>query len=108
MFPEKLARDHILFWSNTGDLVFDPMCGAGTTCKMAKATGRRWLGVDICREYTSIARRCLKEIDEDFMTPSPHEKIHSMNHWVRTFKRQPMQLSHANGVRTKYPQRGCS
>ncbi len=69
MFPEKLARDHILSWSNPGDLVFDPMCGAGTTCKMAKATGRRWLGVDICREYTSIARRRLKETEEDSIAP---------------------------------------
>ena len=25
-FPEKLAEDHILTWSNGGDTVFDPMC----------------------------------------------------------------------------------
>ena len=30
-FPEKLAEDHILSWSNPGDLVLDPMCGSGTT-----------------------------------------------------------------------------
>ena len=57
MFPENLARDHILSWSDPGELVFDPMCGAGTTCKMAKATGRRWLGVDVSAEYTAIAQR---------------------------------------------------
>ena len=35
VFPEKLALDHILSWSNPGDLVLDPMCGSGTTGKMA-------------------------------------------------------------------------
>lgn len=72
MFPEKLARDHILTWSDQGELVFDPMCGAGTTCKMAKATGRRWLGVDTSREYTEIAKRRVKETEElsDLSLPS--------------------------------------
>ena len=60
MFPEKLASDHILSWSNPGDLVFDPMCGAGTTCKMAALAKREYLGVDISEEYIAIAKRRLK------------------------------------------------
>ena len=71
MFPENLARDHILSWSDPGDLVFDPMCGAGTTCKMAKATGRRWLGVDVSREYTSIAELRVKETEEGALSSLP-------------------------------------
>jgi len=71
MFPENLARDHILSWSNPGDLVFDPMCGAGTTCKMAKATGRRWLGVDVSSEYTSIAKLRLEETEEVTLSSLP-------------------------------------
>ena len=71
MFPENLARDHILSWSNPGELVFDPMCGAGTTCKMAKATGRRWLGVDISLEYTRIAERRVAETAEGSIVMSP-------------------------------------
>ncbi len=39
-FPCQLARDHILSWSNPGDTVFDPMCGSGTTCRVAKELGR--------------------------------------------------------------------
>ena len=56
MFPEKLAADHILSWSNPGDIVLDPMCGAGTTCKMAKLHGRRYIGIDISARYAAIAR----------------------------------------------------
>lgn len=56
IFPEALAQDHILSWSNEGDIVFDPMCGSGTTCKMAALNNRKWLGVDISKEYINIAR----------------------------------------------------
>ena len=60
MFPEKLAEDHILSWSNEGDLVFDPMCGAGTACKMAMLNKRQYLGVDISKEYVDIAKARLE------------------------------------------------
>ncbi len=56
VFPEKLAEDHILSWSSPGDLVLDPMCGSGTTCKMAEANGRYWIGIDVSSEYLEIAR----------------------------------------------------
>jgi DNA modification methylase len=56
-FPEDLARDHILSWSNPGDLVLDPFIGSGTTAKMAKETGRHWIGIDISEEYCKLARR---------------------------------------------------
>jgi DNA modification methylase len=57
IFPESLARDHILSWSNPGDLVLDPFIGSGTTAKMAKETGRHWIGIDISEEYCKLARR---------------------------------------------------
>ena len=55
IFPEQLAADHILSWSNMGDLVFDPMCGSGTTCKMAMLLYRNYLGVDISQKYVDLA-----------------------------------------------------
>ncbi len=55
-FPEALAADHIKSWSNEGDLVLDPMCGSGTTCKMALKLKRHWIGVDVSEEYCQIAR----------------------------------------------------
>ena len=56
-FPEALARDHIISWSNPGDLVLDPMCGSGTTGKRAVMLGRRFIGIDISADYVEkIAR----------------------------------------------------
>ena len=57
VFPEQLAADHIISWSNPGDIVLDPMCGSGTTCKMALKLGRKFIGIDIAEEYCDIARK---------------------------------------------------
>jgi len=57
VFPFNLARDHIVTWSNPGDLVLDPFSGSGTTCKAAKELGRRFLGLEINPEYCAIAER---------------------------------------------------
>lgn len=61
MFPEHLARDHILSWSNEGDIVLDPMCGSGTTCKMAYRYKRKFIGIDISEKYCKIARKRLRD-----------------------------------------------
>lgn len=55
VFPEDLAKDHILSWSNAGDIVLDPMCGSGTTCKEAKKLARNWIGFEISEEYAKDA-----------------------------------------------------
>lgn len=66
IFPEKLVQDHITSWSNPGDLIFDPMCGSGTTCKMAKLNKRNYLGCDISQEYVELSKKRLK--DKDFLS----------------------------------------
>jgi DNA modification methylase len=68
-FPEALARDHILSWSNESDIVLDPLCGSGTTCKMAKMLNRRYVGIDISNAAAQIAARRLE------MTPTQFENF---------------------------------
>lgn len=59
-FPCDLARDHINSWTNKGDIVFDPMCGSGTTCRVAAETLRNYIGIDISHDYVEIARQRIK------------------------------------------------
>lgn len=60
-FPEQLANDHIISWSNEGDLVYDPFMGSGTTAKMAHILKRRWIGSEISQEYVDIANKRLEK-----------------------------------------------
>ena len=65
IFPEALARDHILTWSQPGDLVFDPFMGSGTTGKMALSLDRRFVGIEIAPEYFAIADRRIALIAQE-------------------------------------------
>ncbi len=60
VYPEKLAEDHILSWSNPGDLIFDPFSGSGTTGKMALLNNRKFLGFEISEEYTQLANNRIR------------------------------------------------
>lgn len=62
VFPEALARDHILSWSVVGDLVYDPFIGSGTTAKMAIENKRHYLGSEISAEYYAIAQKRIKNV----------------------------------------------
>jgi site-specific DNA-methyltransferase (adenine-specific) len=56
-FPEQLATDHIISWSNENDLVYDPFMGSGTTAKMALINNRKFIGSEISQEYVDIANK---------------------------------------------------
>ncbi|MFO0452251.1 MAG: DNA-methyltransferase [Pseudomonadota bacterium] len=61
IFPEPLARDHIMSWSNEGDTILDPFSGSGTTIKMARLMGRKGIGIEIHQEYCDIAVERLRQ-----------------------------------------------
>ena len=61
IFPEQLANDHIISWSNEDDLVFDPFMGSGTTAKMAILNNRNWIGSEISEEYINIAKKRIED-----------------------------------------------
>jgi len=56
-FPQELARRCIVASSRAGDLVLDPFAGSGTTCAVADAYQRSWLGIELNPEYADMARR---------------------------------------------------
>lgn len=60
IFPEKLVEDHVRSWTNEKGVVFDPMCGSGTTCKIAALNNRNFIGCDISTEYVELAKERLR------------------------------------------------
>ena len=56
VFPEKLAQDHIISWSNEGDTILDPFMGSGTTGIAAKNLSRNFIGIELNENYFKIAK----------------------------------------------------
>lgn len=57
IFPIQLVKDHIITWSNPGDLIFDPFMGSGTTARAAIQTDRNYIGSEISEEYYVICQK---------------------------------------------------
>lgn len=60
IFPLQLAIDHIITWTNPGDIVYDPFLGSGSTIKAAQKLERFWMGSEINQEYEYIIKERLK------------------------------------------------
>jgi site-specific DNA-methyltransferase (adenine-specific) len=74
MFPEQLAKDHIKSWSNEGDVVLDPFCGAGTTLKQAEILDREWIGIDISQEYVNLSYKRVGKVNKKYYKELPEEE----------------------------------
>ena len=61
IFPEQLANDHIISWSNESDTVFDPFMGSGTTGKMALLNNRKFIGFELDDKYFEIAKQRIND-----------------------------------------------
>lgn len=62
VFPLQLAVDHIVTWSNEGDIILDPFIGSGTTAIAAIETGRHYIGYEVVPEYYQI---CINRIAQE-------------------------------------------
>ena len=69
-FPEQLANDHIISWSNEGDLVYDPFMGSGTTAKMAILSNRKFIGSEISKEYCEIVEKRIADANKKLVKES--------------------------------------
>ena len=69
MFPEELPKRLIKMFSFSGETIFDPFLGSGTTTLAAKNLGRNSIGYEINKEFESIIKEKLNinqlSLDED-------------------------------------------
>lgn len=59
VFPNTLVEPCLLAGSPSGGIVVDPFFGSGTTGLVALNRGRRFVGIDVNREYCEMAQRRL-------------------------------------------------
>ncbi len=55
-YPEEIPYRLMQVYSYKGDVVLDPFNGSGQTTKVAHRTGRRYIGIDMVKEYVELAR----------------------------------------------------
>lgn len=56
-YPPELIRPCVRAGSEVGDVVLDPFSGSGTTGMVAREEGRRYVGIDLNREYLDLSLR---------------------------------------------------
>ena len=64
-FPTDLAKDHILTWSNKGDVVLDPFMGSGTTAIACIELDRNYIGFEISEEYCDLINSRIEGFKSD-------------------------------------------
>lgn len=57
--PVDMLEFMITKFSNDGDIVFDPFMGSGSTGEACVHTNRKFIGIEIDKDYFDIAERRL-------------------------------------------------
>lgn len=57
VYPPELIRPCILAGSKPGDTILDPFSGSGTTGMVALQEGRKYVGIDLNRDYLDLSLR---------------------------------------------------
>lgn len=60
-FPISLPKWFIKLFTKRGDVVLDPFLGSGTSAIAAKLLGRRYIGIEILKDFCDLAEKRLKQ-----------------------------------------------
>ena len=75
-FPRALVEFFVKAFSDTGDIVFDPFLGCGTTMAAAQVLGRSGYGIEISPAYCDvILRRMANLTGEDAVLAETGQNI---------------------------------
>lgn len=67
--PIEVIKDIISWCSDEDEIVLDPYAGSGTVCLAAKLLNRKYIGIEIIKEYVDLSLNRLKTINNlsDFL-----------------------------------------
>lgn len=59
-FPVALPQWFIKLFTRPGDIILDPFLGSGTSAVAAKKLGRRYIGIELLKEFCAQAEKRIK------------------------------------------------
>jgi site-specific DNA-methyltransferase (adenine-specific) len=66
-FPDELVERCIKMFTYEDDTILDPFCGSGTTCFNAKILNRKWIGIEINKDYIQLATQRINSVLENYI-----------------------------------------
>ena len=62
VFPKELIENLILCSTSPGDIIFDPFMGSGTVAKVAEINNRKWMGIELNKDYCELIKKRISVI----------------------------------------------
>lgn len=78
-FPEGLIEDFIEFFTKKDERVLDPFAGTGSTLVAAENTGRKGIGIELLKKYSSIAEERIENADDQKIINHDASKIEELD-----------------------------
>jgi len=70
--PQDILEFFLKYWSDPGDVIFDPTMGSGSTGVACKRKGRKFIGIELTDKYYEVAQ---KRIGDQVIEPLPEEEV---------------------------------
>jgi site-specific DNA-methyltransferase (adenine-specific) len=84
--PEKLLAKLILASTHNGDFVFDPFMGVGSSCVVARKLNRRFLGIEMERQYCLLAAKRLHLAEYNPVIQGYHDGVFWERNTLKKYK----------------------
>ena len=82
--PTNLLNWLLMTYSNPNDIVLDFTMGSGSCGVSAKLTGRKFIGIELDKEYFEIAEKRIEETEKNIVSPIDHQLTTQLSENMKT------------------------
>ena len=82
--PTNLLNWLLMTYSNSNDIVLDFTMGSGSCGVSAKLTGRKFIGIELDKEYFEIAEKRIEETEKNIISPIDHQLTTQLSERMKT------------------------
>lgn len=75
-YPENMIQDFIEYFTKSGQVVFDPFLGTGSTLIACHQSKRKGIGIELQKKYANIAKERLEDLEKQLKSDEAGSKLH--------------------------------